>query len=280
MVATERWEALGSWCEVLTTKTEDLPAVAELARAEAVALDEACSRFRTDSELSQLTPDRPQRISPLLTAALAAALRTAEFTGGLVDPTVGGAPAGPGWRSIQLDEGSRTVSLPAGVELDLGVSAKAWAADWIADSCAAELGVGCLVNLGGDIAVRGEVPSGGWQIEIDDGHPGPQGRPVISMGWPGGLATSSTIARTWRTAAGEGHHIVDPGTGRPAARTWRTVTVAARSCERANAASTAAIILGDSAPRWLTQRELPARLVHTGGIVVQTNGWPRQRWIA
>lgn len=279
MVAGERWEALGSWCEVLTTKADDLPAVAELARAEVVALDEACSRFRPDSELMGIAPDRPQRISPLLAAALAAALRTAEFTGGLVDPTARGAPAGPGWRSIQLDEERRTVTVPAGVDVDLGVSAKAWAADWIAASCGDELGVGCLVNLGGDIAVRGEVPAGGWQIEIDDGHPGPQGRPVISMGWPGGLATSSTV-RTWRTPDGEGHHIVDPSTGRPAARTWRTVTVAARSCERANAASTAAIILGDSAPRWLTQRELPARLVHTGGVVVQTNGWPRERWIA
>jgi thiamine biosynthesis lipoprotein len=136
------------------------------------------------------------------------------------------------------------------------------------------------VNLGGDIAVRGELPPGGWQVEIDDGHAGPQGRPVISMGWPGGLATSSTVARPGRTADGHAQDIIDPATARPAARTWRTVTVAGRSCERANAASTAAIIMGDSAPRWLTQRELPARLVHNGGIVVQTTGWPQQRWIA
>ncbi len=101
------------------------------------------------------------------------------------------------------------------------------------------------------------MPPGGWQVEIDDAHPGPQGRPVIPMAWPGGLATSSATLGN-----------------------WRTVTVAARSCERAHAASQAASALGDSAPRWLTQRELPARLVHADGVVVQTNGWPRQRWVA
>jgi thiamine biosynthesis lipoprotein len=188
----------------------------------------------------------------------------------------------PGWRSLSFDPETRTVRVPEGIQLDLEASAKAWAADWIADTCAEELGAGCLVNLGGDIAVRGEIPPGGWQVEIDDGHAGPQGRPVISMGWAGGLATSSTVARSWPTTDGESRLTIDPAAARPAAaaRTWRTVTVAGRSCERANAASTAAIILGDSAPRWLTQRELPARLVHIAGVVVQTNGWPQQRWIA
>lgn len=94
-------------------------------------------------------------------------------------------------------------AIPDGVELDLGASAKAWAADWIAESCTEELRVGCLVNLGGDIAVRGEVPEGGWQVEIDDDRPGPKGRPVIAMSWPGGLATSSAVVRTWRTATGD-----------------------------------------------------------------------------
>jgi len=93
-------------------------------------------------------------------------------------------------------------------------------------------------------------------VEIDDAEPGPEGRPVIPMDWSGGLATSSSVLGN-----------------------WRTVTAAARSCEHAFAASHTAIGLGDGAPRWLTQRELPARLVHADGVVVHTNGWPRQRWI-
>lgn len=250
MVAAARWDALGTWCEVLTIDDEDLPAVAEVARVQVADLDQACSLVRTDSELARLAKGSPQPVSPLLAGAVAAALRAAEFSAGLVVPA-------PGWESVALDAEHLLLTVPEGMELDLGPSAKAWLADRIADFCADELGVGCLVNLGGSIAVRGAVPAGGWQVAIDDGHPGPQGRPVIPMGWSGGLATSSA-----------------------AHGSWRTVTVAARSCERAQSASTAAVILGDSAPRWLTQRELPARLVHAGGVVVQTNGWPHQRFVS
>lgn len=99
---------------------------------------------------------------------------------------------------------------------------------------------------------------------------------MIAMGWPGGLATSSTVSRT----ASARRVITDPATGRPPTSTWRTVTVAARSCQRANAGSLAATILGDAAPRWLSQRELPARLVHVGGVEVHTNGWPQQRFLS
>ncbi len=249
MVATARWDALGTWCEVLTAEDDDLPGAAEVARAHTAGLDRACSAG-TDSELAAVTNGRPQRVSPLLAGAVAAALRTADFSGGRVGP-------GAGWRAVRLDTRSSLLTVPEGVELDVGPSAKAWLADRIADFCADELGIGCLVNLGGDIAVRGAVPPGGWQVEIDDAQPGPEGRPVIPMDWPGGLATSTA-----------------------AVGNWRTVTAAARSCEHAFAASRTAIGLGDGAPRWLTQRELPARLVHADGVVVHTNGWPRQRWIA
>jgi len=250
MVATARWDALGTWCEVLTLDDDDLPAVAEVARAQVADLDRACSVVRTDSELAGLAKGSPQHVSQLLAGAAAAALRMTDFSGGLVGP-------GAGWQSVTLDTVRGLLTIPEDVELDLCPSAKAWLADQIAGFCADEFGIGCLVNLGGDIAVRGAVPPGGWQVEIDDGHPGPRGRPVIPMTWSGGLATSSSTLGS-----------------------WRTVTVAARSCERASAASTAAVALGDSAPRWLTQRELPARLAHAGGVVVQTNGWPRQRWVA
>nr|WP_300151210.1 FAD:protein FMN transferase [Propionicimonas sp.] len=249
MVASASWDALGTWCEVLTVHEDDLPDVAELARSRVADVEVAHARWQRES--ASATGSRA--IDPVLADAAAAVLRTAEFTGGLVVPL-------PGWRAVRLDPDALTLTVPDGEEFGFGPSVHAWAADWIAQACLDELGVGCLVNLGGDIATRGEVPDGGWLVEIDDGRPGPQGHPVISMGWPGGLATSAAAA----TDAGH--------------RTWRTVTVAARSCERASAACAAAMLLGDAAPRWLSQRELPARLVHTGGVIVQTNGWPQQRW--
>jgi thiamine biosynthesis lipoprotein len=72
------------------------------------------------------------------------------------------------------------------------------------------------------------------------------------------------------------HHIVDPATGNSAAAYWRAVSVAADSCEDANIASTAAVILGPDAPDWLTARGYPARLVRNDGDVSFVGGWPER----
>ncbi len=245
-MGSARWNALDTWCEVLTVREADLPEVAALAHARLAELTDAC--LGADSELAGLASGRPQRISDVLALALEAALRTSGFTDDRV---------GAGWRDVDLDRAASRVTVPEGLCLDVAASVRSWASDWVARSCADALGVGCLVNLGGDIAVRGEVPDGGWQVEIEDGPPDSRGYPVISMGWPGGLATRSATSGA-----------------------WRSVTVAARTCERAGAAAGAAILMDDAAPRWLTQRELPARLVHAGGVVVQTNGWPQERRLA
>ena len=64
----------------------------------------------------------------------------------------------PGWRRVELDQQARRVRLPAGTQLDLGATAKAWAADHCAELIAGRLGCGVLVSLGGDLAVAGPVP--------------------------------------------------------------------------------------------------------------------------
>jgi thiamine biosynthesis lipoprotein len=79
--------------------------------------------------------------------------------------------------------------------------------------------------------------------------------------------------RRWADSA---HHIVDPRTGLPADSPWRTVSVAAATCVDANIASTAALVLGAEAERWLAERELPARLVDRYGAVCTTAGWPSE----
>jgi thiamine biosynthesis lipoprotein len=90
----------------------------------------------------------------------------------------------------------------------------------------------------------------------------------------GGIATSSTAVRHWRTDGGEAHHVLDPRTGRPAATPWRTVTVAARTCLDANVAATAALVLGRAAPEWLRLRGLTARIAARDGSLVHIGGWP------
>jgi thiamine biosynthesis lipoprotein len=132
-----------------------------------------------------------------------------------------------------------------------------------------------LVNLGGDVAVAGEAPAGGWRIRISDDHrdhTGPDAETVSIRA--GGLATSSTTLRRWSAGGELVHHIVDPRRGFSAAVVWRTASVAAASCVDANTASTAAIVSGHDAPAWLNRLRLPSRLVSRCGRVLRVGGWP------
>ncbi len=191
-------------------------------------------------------------------------------------PTV--AEAAPGWWRVFHAHDGHHLLLPHRVDLDLGASAKAWLADVIAADLVTRAIVppagGVLVNLGGDIATAGCAPEGGWRIAVDDGTVVP--RPPTITVHDGGLATSSTRLRTWRQGARQRHHIVDPRTGETAPVVWQAVTVAARTCELANAASTAAIVLGDEAPGWLAAKGVHARLRHRDGTLQRVGGWPQE----
>ena len=302
-----RWQALGTLVHLVVTDPRCLNEARHLLKADLEQVDVACSRFRADSEIRALrtaqdrtAQGRPVLVSPLLAEAIAVALRAARLTDGDVDPTVGAAMSAvgydrdfervptigpplmvttrtlPGWREVHLE--GRSLTLPEGVQLDLGATAKAWAADRSAAGISSRLGCGVLVSLGGDIAVAGPVPEGGWRVRVQDvtGAPeDPPGGPYALIAIrAGGLATSSTAARRWQRGGDVLHHILDPRTGRPAEPVWRTVSVAADSCADANAASTAAIIRGREALGWLARLGLPARLVDATGVVFTVAGWP------
>jgi thiamine biosynthesis lipoprotein len=293
------WAALGASVQLVVTDPARLERGRAMLEAELAAMDAACSKLQAGSEIAALDgrAASPVRVSPLLADAIAAALRTARLTDGDVDPTVGDAFAGqgdadagsgreldaflspaPGWQQVRLDARSRLLWLPAGIRLDLGATVKAWAADRCAGRLAGTLRCGVLVGLGGDIAVAGRVPPGGWRIRVQDasGHPSvpPPGGPVAVVAIrDGGLATSSAAARRWR-GADVVHYLMDPRTGAPAAPFWRTVSVAAASCAFASAASTAAMIRGRRAKEWLSALRLPARLVGLDGRVHTVAGWP------
>ncbi len=301
-VAIADGRALGGLLRVVVTRPSRLSAAKAAVDRFLEEIDAAASRFRADSELSLInaSPGREIRVSPLLGRAIAEALRGARLTGGAVDPTVGLAvrlsgydtdfsamPADgraialvvervPGWRAIRYHDPTRTLWLPRGVELDLGSTAKALASDLAATAAleAAAAG-GALVSLGGDIAVAGEAPPGGWQIQVseDSGAAISQGEETICI-TDGGVATSSTSVRRWTRGGVVLHHIIDPATGLPAAGPWRTATVVAGSCVDANVASTAAIVMGDAAAGWLDELMLPARLVGRDGAIHRTAHWP------
>jgi FAD:protein FMN transferase len=304
-IGTRTFPALGTFASLLVTDRRSLELAFGLLAGELLAVDMACSRFRPDSELWRINHacGRPVPVGPLLAEALATALTAARITDGDVDPTCGQslarlgydqdfaqaqqetggldqppAPAG-GWQTVELDRERSSVRIPKGVMLDLGATAKALAADRAAARISAAVGCGVLVNLGGDIRVAGEAPAGGWRVGILDDlvyaasstHAEPSHMVIIR---DGGLATSSTLVRAWQRGGTRLHHIIVPGTGRPADSCWRTVSVAAATCVDANTASTAAILRGERAARWLDGLRLPARLVHHDGTAVTVGGWP------
>ena len=199
-VAVAERAALGTSARVAVWPPENLGgALAAVDRVLSV-LDRQASRFRQDSEISWIHRSEGGlfMLSDGLAEAISVALEAARWTGGLADPTVGGAlislgydrdfaaidpercePAGslvpvPGWQTVRLE--GPVLHLPAGVRLDLGATAKGLGSDRAvrAAMAANSQAGGVLVSLGGDMAVAGQSPRDGWPILVAD-EPDPAG---------------------------------------------------------------------------------------------------------
>jgi thiamine biosynthesis lipoprotein len=284
------WGGIATVSTVCGSHASALDAV----RAWTALVDSAASTYRADSEIVALNAaaGAPFHVGPVLAEALHVAIDAAERTRGVVDPTVGAitlseASENPtvtrtgSYRDVHVvdDVDGATVSMPAGLRLDLGATAKAWAADRAAQLAALASGGGVLVSLSGDLAMAGDPPVGGWVVLVTDDHregvdSTNAAAQTISLSG-GGLATSSTTVRNRTTADGATvAHVVDPLTWLPVTPVWRTVSVAAGDCVVANTASTAAIVLGPRAVSWLEATGLPCRLVGVDGDVVRVGAWP------
>lgn len=273
-------------------------------------LDLAVSRFRADSELSRFNQLSREAyadgllsvrvpVSRVFEQAMQAALRAADLTGGLVAPNLAAQVAAAGYdadfevvrrrgnigRSSEPLRPATTGALPqvdtvrheivasAGTQLDLGAGAKAWCADELAAELADDLALGVLVSLGGDVATAGPLPDDGWVVDVEDWN----GAVVQQISVTQAVTTSSTMVRRWTRHGRPQHHIIDPRTGRPASTPWGQVSAAAPDAVQANAATTAAVVLGDAAPAWLEERGVPARLQARDGRCVVTRGWAGAR---
>lgn len=264
----------------------------------------AVDRFRPDSDLSRINAAAGHLVpvSGRTIALVDVALDAAAETGGAVDPTVGAHLKGAGyvkdieeirgrkvlvddrlndlpqadWTRVRVNHELGLVGVPAGMQLDMGATSKAWTADVAAHYITNSFNTGVLVEIGGDVAVAG-LKKNPWQILVSERAGEPGQRIGLTRG---GLATSSTTARSWHIAGKEVHHLIDPRTGAPADGEFRTATVWAPSALEANVASTAAIILGDEAPAYLLDLGLAARLVDKDGHVTTLGDWPAQRQAA
>lgn len=294
-----RFRAMGTDCHVLV-EVGDVAhgqALLDLARTRVELLEQSWSRFRPISELSRLNSRAgtgPIHVSADLLLLGERMQEAWHMTNGLFDPTVltsmmamgynadfatistiavpavtdiGLLPA-PGMGGVRVDSEASTISLPAGVGLDPGAIGKGLAADIIASELRDAGARGVLVNLGGDIRLAGQLDEP-WCIEVLDERLVPESgvRPLDVLTFDSeleqmGIATSTTLKRRW--AEGR-HHVIDPRTGAPSARSPVQVTVLANEAWRAEVLATAAL-LHDDADAWLGQQGIAALIVTSDAV--------------
>ncbi len=245
---------------------------AELASAETEfhRLEELLTRFDPGSELSRLNSEGSLEAGQELREVVELALAGRAATGGRFDPTVhdvlveagydrtfdelpadGPPPAAgrPCGGRVRVD-GNR-IELEDGVRLDLGGIGKGYAAERAADILAAA--GPCLVNAGGDIALRGR-----WTIGVDD-------ELTLELAG-GGLATSGRDRRAWRRGGRELHHLIDPATGEPAACDLLRASVVGRDAVQAEIWAKALFLAGShAAAAEADEQRLPCVLVTRDG---------------
>lgn len=268
---TQRFWGRAMGTEVSVAVVEGPPGCAEAAFARILELEGLWSRFLEDSELSQLNRSRgrPTLVSAETAMLLEHMVWAWHATDGLFDPTVGEAleavgydrdfrllgadelPAGsvsaapaPGCSLISVGREVDLVELPEGIALDPGGLGKGLAADLVATEVLDGGARSVLVDIGGDIRAAGHPEDGlTWTIatELPATEGGPRAEPATLELVDGGVATSSTLVRRWRTRAGEAHHVIDPRTGR-CADGAKIVRVLAGAAWWAEAVATALIV--------------------------------------
>lgn len=240
------------------------------------------SRFRWDSELSELNRSGDHDASPEMALVVRLAVAARESTTGRFDPTVHEAMLGAGYEQTfaalpddigraaspracggdvtVTDDGH--VSLAPGVKLDLGGIVKGYAAER-ACSILAPHGR-CLVDAGGDIATRGAA----WPVGVAtaDGQ-------LTLLVEGGGVATTGTDRRRWLADGAEAHHLIDPATGLPSTSDLLRVTVVAYDAIQAEVRAKALFLAGEAAATAdASIHDLAAVLVTRDGRTVLAGG--------
>jgi thiamine biosynthesis lipoprotein len=233
---------MGTDAHVLVTGP-DGAGLLDLAQRRIDELEQRWSRFLEESEVSRLNALAGSRartgVAPETLQLLERAALARQVTEGTWNPLLGGHMAALGYDRtfsevrrcnergatpdgcttvglVDIDPGTRTARLPHGVALDLGGIAKGFAADLVTGELMAAGAWGAMVNLGGDLRVRGLPPEGlDWVVEI--GEPAAGVAHLATVRLPeGAIATSTTARRRWQGPGGERHHLLDPATGEPA----------------------------------------------------------------
>ncbi len=276
------------------------PELLDVARDRIDVLERRWSRFLPDSEISTLNGSGDWiDVSPDTQVLVDRSVAAWELTGGRFDPTilpslvaagyresrserpgrttlpVGATPGrAPGLGAIELDGAGGRIRFPADVMFDPGGIGKGLAADLVAEELVAAGAGAAVVSVGGDVRVAGRAP-GDWSIAVED--PFDPNRTIAELTMSrGAVCTSSILAKTWVTADGPRHHLVDPRTGTPAATSTVSATVVTADAWVAEALCTLAILTEPvDALGHLESMGVAAIVVDRDGLVWRTPGLER-----
>ena len=262
---------------------------AELARlrglveAELDAVNQAMSTYMPDSEISRFNAMRetaPMPISRRFRDVVVRSQELYEEMEGAFDPTVGplirfwgfdrgeatqvlpdeetlaALQARTGMAHLELTEDGLSKSVPE-LEINLSAIAKGYAIDRVAHLLMEEGFLDLWVEIGGDLAVRGNNAQGvPWRVGISVPEQGAEHEILQRIAMSHGAMATSGDAQNFREVAGERmHHILDPVTGRPVETNLASVTIIAADCMTADAIATGIYVMGmDAGLAWIEAR--------------------------
>ncbi len=269
------FRAMASPCEILFA-TQNRSLAKELLQqsyAEAKRIEKKFSRYRTDNCIYQINKSNgtPVSVDDETTHLLNFAQQCYQISEHKFDITSGvlrevwtfdGSDNIPdpavvksilpriGWNKVEWH--NSIITLPSGMEIDLGGIGKEYAVDQTARLIFRKLKTGVLINYGGDLHALGPQKSGKpWGVGVDD----PEKSGIKQIGAvnlsKGGLATSGDARRYLLKSGIRYGHILDPATGWPVPDTPRAVTVIADTCLEAGMLSTMAMLQGGQARHFL-----------------------------
>lgn len=279
-----RFKAMASPCEILleVKKKAEARQLVQLAAEEAARIEHKFSRYRSDNIIYRINHanSEPVDVDVETASLLDYARQCYALSEGMFDITSGvlrevwhfdGSANVPeakavdallsriGWDKISWQR--PTITLPSGMEIDLGGIGKEYAADRTARLLQQHTDASLLINFGGDLMVTGARRDGnGWLVGVEDPQhavSSPASKPTTQTQYEllrGGIATSGDARRYLLKDGIRYSHILDPRTGWPVRDAPHSVTVVAGTCTEAGILSTLAMLHGAAAEEFLQQQ--------------------------
>lgn len=249
------------------------PDLLEACRDELARMEAVFSRWSPAAEISRFNaaPAGAWELSESLWDALTAALDLGDDTAGAFDPTIGAlidlwgfGPGGrrpiltptpseteiasavevSGWTKLRLNRDARAAVQPGGLKLDLSGLAKGLALERMSRRLTGLGATSHVIDFDGDVKARGVRPDGRpWSVALPP-FPGPATRPLVVACHDLAVSTSTVFRKGFRHGSRVISHLIDGRSGRAIDVDTVGVTVIHPNATRADALSTALMVMG------------------------------------